>query len=116
MLDCTWLKLRSYKPRRLLCYPAGSWLTARSHLSQSHIYNHEYNQCENDPMGRPALNLAGREFGLLTVMYEDGRNERGAVTWYCECRCGGNKTVTSAASSRRLYHILWMRVEDSGRK
>lgn len=39
--------------------------------------------------------LTDREFGMLTVLHENGRNERMAIMWLCQCECGGQRTVTS---------------------
>lgn len=39
--------------------------------------------------------LTGREFGMLTVLNEDGRNAKGAIMWRCQCDCGNQRSVSS---------------------
>lgn len=34
------------------------------------------------------MDIAGKEFGLLTVLRLDGRNRYGRQLWLCRCRCG----------------------------
>lgn len=41
-------------------------------------------------------NLTGEKFGRLTVRCQL-QNEKGRVTWYCTCSCGGFKIIDSKA-------------------
>lgn len=41
--------------------------------------------------------LAGRIFGRLTVLSENGRDARGAVLWRCVCACGRGTVVRSSS-------------------
>ncbi|WP_431860181.1 HNH endonuclease [Azospirillum sp.] len=38
-------------------------------------------------------NIAGRKFGMLTVLREFGRNARSQTTWLCRCECGNEKVL-----------------------
>lgn len=40
-----------------------------------------------------ARELAGREFGRLTVLERAGTSDRGEALWHCRCACGGETTV-----------------------
>ena len=42
------------------------------------------------------INLAGKRFGRLTVMSENGRSKQGNVLWLCQCDCGKDVTVNSS--------------------
>ena len=42
------------------------------------------------------LELAGRTFGRLLVLYECGRSKGGKVLWRCRCECGNECIVSSA--------------------
>jgi hypothetical protein len=39
-------------------------------------------------MGRPIINLVGREFGRLIVKELVGPDDSGNILWRCECTCG----------------------------
>lgn len=41
------------------------------------------------------LDLAGREFGRLTVIEEMTQRTRGSVCWKCKCTCGNEKVIAS---------------------
>lgn len=41
------------------------------------------------------LELAGLQFGLLTVLREDGKAKNGHYKWLCRCQCGRLTTVFS---------------------
>ena len=43
-----------------------------------------------------ALELTGRTFGRLTVLYST-RNKRGDMLWHCRCICGEERDVKSSA-------------------
>lgn len=45
-------------------------------------------------------NLAGKRFGRLKVIKENGRGSSGAVAWLCECECGNQVTVEGHALVR----------------
>ena len=34
------------------------------------------------------LDLTGKKFGKLTVLYKNGKNKNGRVMWHCKCECG----------------------------
>lgn len=42
------------------------------------------------------LDLAGKQFGRLTVLKRAENNRLGRCRWLCECECGTSKTVASA--------------------
>jgi len=51
-------------------------------------------------MGRKPIDLEGKVFGRLTVLYRDyGRKD--AVYWYCQCSCT-DKTIVSVIASELL--------------
>lgn len=41
------------------------------------------------------LNEVGNTYGLLTVLYENGRSNDGKVMWHCKCECGNECDVRS---------------------
>ena len=47
--------------------------------------------------GRPAHDLSGQVFGLLTVLSRSlaGRGARAGAQWVCECACGGRAVCSS---------------------
>lgn len=47
-------------------------------------------------MGRPAVDMAGREFGRLSVLRRNG-SLSGKAAWLCECVCGATTTVLGAS-------------------
>lgn len=60
--------------------------------------------------------LAGKKFGSLVVIEQNGRSKGGSVMWLCDCDCGVRKTVrgshlirgsiTSCGCNRRLSVAL----------
>lgn len=48
----------------------------------------------------PKLQLAGRRFGRLVALVEQGQDARGAYLWLCQCDCGG--TTVARASQIKL--------------
>lgn len=44
--------------------------------------------------------MAGRRFGLWTVLCEDGRDRHGQAFWLCRCDCGTEKNVTGGRLRR----------------
>lgn len=42
-----------------------------------------------------AVDLSKETFGSLSPKYRNGINKSRKALWYCECKCGGNKTVSS---------------------
>lgn len=44
--------------------------------------------------GRKVIDVTGRIFGRLTVVWRAGFANSGEVTWRCACSCGGKVTVT----------------------
>lgn len=42
-----------------------------------------------------AEDLKGQKFGRWTVIKETGRNNRGQVTWLCQCECGNQGASTT---------------------
>ena len=48
------------------------------------------------------LELAGRKFGRLLVLYECGRAKDGEVLWKCRCDCG-NECIVRSASLRSQH-------------
>ncbi len=41
------------------------------------------------------VNLKNRHFGKLTARHREGNDEHGHALWFCECSCGGSKTVSA---------------------
>lgn len=41
--------------------------------------------------------LAGKTFGFLTVIGDDGRNKHMNVNWLCQCECGKTTLATTTA-------------------
>jgi hypothetical protein len=52
-----------------------------------------------------ALDMKGRRFGRLLVLEQAGRDSDGAVTWRCECSCGGGKFPTPSGKSLRSGNV-----------
>ena len=51
------------------------------------------------------LNLVGKVFGRLTVLFDTGeRHQRGGVIWKCQCSCGGVARVR--ADSLKSGHTI----------
>ncbi len=51
-------------------------------------------------MGRKPLSLAGKTFGLLTVIKQvDGKDTR-ASYWLCRCKCGNERVVAGSSLKR----------------
>lgn len=48
----------------------------------------------------PAIDLAGRKFGRLTVIARSGSDDLGKATWACACDCG-NPTVVRGYNLRQ---------------
>ncbi len=46
------------------------------------------------------LDLTGQKFGRLAVVSCGGPDERGAITWVCECSCGSSKRARGADLKR----------------
>jgi hypothetical protein len=44
-------------------------------------------------LGQPKDNLAGKKFGLLTVLRFDRMRKKQGAYWWCECKCGKVKSV-----------------------
>lgn len=44
---------------------------------------------------RPRLQLAGKTFGMLTVLEERGRSPRGIPLWLCSCVCGKQTSLAA---------------------
>lgn len=42
------------------------------------------------------LNLAGKQFGRLTVLKEVGKNKHGSYLWLCRCECGREKVIVGS--------------------
>ncbi len=42
---------------------------------------------------RKPIDLYGKNFGILTVLYPNGTSSDGSVRWLCRCKCGDEKTV-----------------------
>ena len=54
--------------------------------------------CKMKEVSRNKVNLAGRRFGRLTVLYEtDKRDKKGSVYWHCLCDCGNETETTESA-------------------
>lgn len=51
-------------------------------------------------MGRPATDLTGKSFGMLTVLKRAGSNSVGAATWLCKCECGA---MTTPSGKNLMY-------------
>jgi hypothetical protein len=49
----------------------------------------------------PPIDLAGRRFGLLTVLLAAGRRRDGWL-WRCQCDCGATTTVVSSTLRRLM--------------
>ena len=70
--------------------------------------------------------LTGKQFGMLTVLNEEGRSKSGHCLWKCKCECGGfsivrgnqltkgitkscgckqRRKVIDGRSQKRIYHI-----------
>ena len=43
------------------------------------------------------INLSGKIFGRLEVMYKDGRNKANRPLWLCQCDCGNRISLTKNA-------------------
>lgn len=39
------------------------------------------------------IDLTGKQFGRLTVLNINGRNEKGNILWHCKCQCGNELDV-----------------------
>jgi hypothetical protein len=50
---------------------------------------------EDPRPGQKCITMAGKTFGLLTVMEYAGLNEAKNRMWHCECRCGRVATLTT---------------------
>ena len=48
-------------------------------------------------MGRPAKNLIGQKFGKLTVLERAENATDGHAQWKCQCDCGNENFITTAA-------------------
>lgn len=46
-------------------------------------------------MGRRKIDLTGKKFGKLTVLYIDKENRMNYKRWICECECGNKKSIIS---------------------
>lgn len=46
--------------------------------------------------------LTGKQFGKLTVICFDGRNDYGCVLWKCVCECGSTTSVVTPSLKRGL--------------
>lgn len=46
-------------------------------------------------MGRPAVDITGQRFGMLTAERKEGQDTYGRPLWRCQCDCGGVHHVTS---------------------
>jgi hypothetical protein len=58
-------------------------------------------------MGRPAIDLTGRRFGLLTVLRRDDLAPSGAgvhARWFVRCDCGTEKAVSGGTLNRGASH------------
>lgn len=45
-------------------------------------------------------NLSNKQFGRLTVLRENGRNNQGKIMWLCRCECGKLKTIYGYSLTR----------------
>lgn len=54
--------------------------------------------CYNNEINLSIKDLTDQTFGLLTAKYDTGKRDKynGATIWHCQCKCGGNKEVSSA--------------------
>ena len=39
------------------------------------------------------IDLTGKRFGKLTVLYRNGQNKCGQAIWHCKCDCGREKDI-----------------------
>ena len=46
-------------------------------------------------MGRKVIDLTGKRFVRLVVLFEDGRNKAGSARWLCLCDCGTIKSFNA---------------------
>lgn len=52
-------------------------------------------------MGRPALNLHGKVFGMLTVLERAPQTDK-SIRWYAQCSCGGVVSIRAHVLSAGL--------------
>lgn len=61
------------------------------------LKSNKHNDCGCQKRRSPSfVDLTGRRFGLLTVLRESGRDERGHVMWLCQCDCGNTVEAVSS--------------------
>lgn len=46
--------------------------------------------------GNKYINLVGKHFGKLTVLYENGKTNQGDYIWHCKCDCGNEVDVKTS--------------------
>lgn len=66
-------------------------------------------------MGRPAVDITGQRFGMLTAVKIDGRDAYGRPLWLCKCDCGNDKHATySRLSSGNTASCgcQWRKIKD----
>lgn len=62
-----------------------------------------------------AKDLTGEQFGDLTVVAKDGKNEkRGEILWKCGCSCGKFKTTTTSLLKSGKHHSCGCKNKKTG--
>ena len=51
------------------------------------------------------IDLTGKVFGFLTVLYKAGTNRAGNITWLCSCACGREKVFSSDHLTRKKFSV-----------
>lgn len=48
------------------------------------------------------IDLTGKRFGKLTVLYRNGQNKCGQAIWHCKCDCGREKDIVGTSLRKGL--------------